>query len=190
MNSGTYFNVHISDLADLIEKSRVLTADFESAADRLVECLTHGGKVLWCGNGGSAADASHMSAELVGRYAKERRGIASIALSTDPVIITALGNDYSFEHIFVRQIEALARPGDVLMALSTSGESRNVLEAAKVARAMEVTVIAMTGAGPNSLSLEADHAMCVPSQTTAHIQEMHQAIGHSLCGWIETTLLP
>lgn len=149
--------------------------------EQVVRSLQTGGKVLWCGNGGSAADAQHMAAELMVRYVKNRRPLASIALTTDSSILTAHTNDFEFESVFARQVEALAKPGDVLMSLSTSGNSRNVVLAQQQAKKMGVFCAALTGAQPSLLSAEADLAFQVNSNETARVQEAHSLISHLLC---------
>jgi D-sedoheptulose 7-phosphate isomerase len=157
----------------------------EAIARRLAETAVAGGKILWCGNGGSAADSQHLAAELVARFRRERRAIASVALTTDTSILTAIGNDYGFAGVFRRQVEALARPGDVLVGLSTSGSSENVCAALESARAMGVYTIAMTGSGGGRAGQLADASICIDSKDTARIQETHILVGHMLCDWIE-----
>jgi D-sedoheptulose 7-phosphate isomerase len=153
--------------------------------DRLIEqviaSLNGGGKVLWCGNGGSAADAQHMAAELMVRYVKNRRPLASIALTTDSSILTAHSNDFEFETVFSRQVEALAKPGDVLMSLSTSGNSANVVKAQQQAKSMGVFCVALTGAADSLLSKDADLCFQIDANQTARIQEAHSLISHLLC---------
>jgi phosphoheptose isomerase len=141
-------------------------------------CLRAGGKVLACGNGGSAADAQHLVAELVGRFREERRALAGIALAGDAATLTALGNDYGYERVFARQVEALARPGDVLFAISTSGNSANVVLAARTARERKCLVIALTGAHGGELAAHADLVLRAPSTVVARIQEMHTLCIH------------
>jgi D-sedoheptulose 7-phosphate isomerase len=145
------------------------------------ECLRAGGKVLACGNGGSAADAQHLAAELVGRFREERRALPAIALTADTATLTALGNDYGFERIFSRQVEALARSGDVLLAISTSGNSPNVVRAAQAARALGCTVVALTGARGGELAGQTDLIVRAPSNTVARIQEVHSLCIHVIC---------
>ncbi|MBE0493790.1 MAG: SIS domain-containing protein [Thiomicrospira sp.] len=152
-----------------------------SLIEQVVRSLQTGGKVLWCGNGGSAADAQHMAAELMVRYVKNRRPLASIALTTDSSILTAHTNDFEFESVFARQVEALAKPGDVLMSLSTSGSSRNVVLAQQQAKKMGVFCAALTGAQPSVLAAEADLTFQVNSNETARVQEAHSLISHLLC---------
>ena len=148
---------------------------------QVVSCLEQGGKVLWCGNGGSAADAQHMAAELMVRYVKNRRPLASIALTTDTSILTAHSNDFAFETVFSRQVEALARPGDVLMSLSTSGNSANVVKAQQQAKSMGVFCVALTGQASSALSEDADLCFQIDATQTARIQEAHALISHILC---------
>jgi D-sedoheptulose 7-phosphate isomerase len=143
-------------------------------------CLQAGGKILACGNGGSAADAQHLVAELVGRFREERRALPGIALTADAATLTALGNDYGYERVFARQIEALARPGDVLFAISTSGNSANVVLAARTARERNCTVIALTGAHGGQLAAHADLLLAAPSTVVARIQEMHTLCIHAI----------
>jgi D-sedoheptulose 7-phosphate isomerase len=158
------------------------------ASEILCECLKKGGKILFCGNGGSAADAQHLSAEFIGRCTKERNPLAAIALSADTSALTAIGNDYGFEQIFSRQVQALARPDDCLIAISTSGNSPNVVNAVKAARELQVFTLGLTGCDKNALCELADMAIRVPSRDTQRIQEGHIAIGHILCQLVETAL--
>lgn len=153
----------------------------EQIVATLHKCLRGGGKILACGNGGSAADAQHLAAELVGRFRDERRALAAIALTADTATLTALGNDYGFERVFARQVEALARPGDVLIAISTSGNSPNVLHAAQAARACGCSVVALTGAGGGRLAGHADLVLKAPSEVVARIQEVHSLSIHVIC---------
>lgn len=159
------------------------------ASDCLAESLFSGGKVLLCGNGGSAADTQHFAAELVGRFRQERNPLPAIALTTDTSILTALGNDYGFEMVFARQVAALGRTGDVLIAISTSGTSRNVLAAGQVAREKGMRVIGLTGGHPSPLAEMVDIVLVVPSEDTAQIQQSHTALLHLLCDSIECLML-
>lgn len=162
--------------------------NFDPALAVCIHCLQNQGKLMICGNGGSAADAQHFAAELVGRYEKERSPWPAVALCVDTSIITALGNDYGFEQVFARQVKALGRAGDVLVALSTSGNSPNVVRAAEAAREMAIKVIAMTGEGGGALAELADVLFAVPSRRTARIQEVHEICLHGLAQAIETGL--
>lgn len=157
----------------------------EQAAATMIDCLRRGGTLFWCGNGGSAADAQHLAAELVGRFERERRAIASIALTTDTSILTSLGNDYGFDSVFRRQVEGLVRAGDVLVGLSTSGNSGNVLRAVEQANAQGATTIGLLGKDGGRLGAACALAVVVPGDSTARIQEMHITIGHILCDLIE-----
>lgn len=167
-------------------------AAFDARLERLIErmraTLAAGGRIFWAGNGGSAADCQHLAAELVVRYRLNRRALASIALTTDTSILTAHANDFGFETVFARQLEALGRPGDLLMAISTSGTSPNILAVAQAARSLGVYCVGWTGASGGSLIELADECLCVPSNVTARIQEAHILIGHWLCERLETTL--
>lgn len=154
-------------------------------AEALASALDHGGKVLLCGNGGSAADAQHIAAELVGRFERTRPGLAAIALTTDTSILTAVGNDFGFEEIFARQVEALARPGDLVVGISTSGRSENVRRALERGRERGATTVALLGGDGGSIAPAADFALVVPSRVTSRIQEAHITIGHILCEAIE-----
>lgn len=162
--------------------------EIERAGALLRDTLNQGNKVLLCGNGGSAADAQHIAAELVGRYERQRRAWPAIALTTDTSALTALSNDFGYEEVFARQIEALASPNDVLLALSTSGTSANILKAVKKARGLECKTIALTGAGGEPLASLCDLAVVVPATRTARIQECHITIGHLWCELIDAEL--
>lgn len=167
------------------------TASIAEAGRLLVDCVRGGGKILWCGNGGSAADCQHLSTELVARFAgRERPGIPSIALTTDTSLLTALANDYTFERVFRRQVEALGRPGDVLIAISTSGSSANVVQAAEEAVAQEMKVLALVGGRPSRLAELAAVTIAIPSTDTQRVQELHITVGHILCGLLEDGLYP
>jgi len=157
-------------------------------ARRMVEVLHNGGKILFCGNGGSAADAQHLAAEFVNRFQRDRQALAAIALTTDTSVLTSIGNDYGFDRIFSRQIEALARPGDLLVALSTSGNSPNVLRAVEAARALGVFSIGLCGGSGGALAAAADETFIVPSPETPRIQEAHITLGHAWCALTEDLL--
>ena len=149
------------------------------------EAVTSGRKLMLCGNGGSAADAQHIAAEFVGRYRKERPPLWAVALTTDTSILTSLGNDYCFDEIFVRQINAIARPGDVLIAISTSGNSANILRAVATAKEAGCATVGLLGRDGGSLAPMCDHTIIVPTDETPRIQEMHIMIGHMLCEFME-----
>lgn len=160
----------------------------EAAAELLINTLQQGGKILLCGNGGSAADCQHIAAEFVVRYEKKRRALAAIALTTDSSILTAHANDFDFETVFSRQVEALGNSNDCLIAISTSGNSNNVLKAAIAARNKGMAVIALTGASGGMIRAQATLTVLVPSRVTARIQEAHILIGHYWCGAVEERL--
>jgi len=150
--------------------------------------LSHGGRIFFCGNGGSAADAQHLAAELTGRFLKERPSLAGIALTTNTSTLTAIANDYSYEEVFSRQIEGLARAGDVLLGISTSGNAGNVLRAMEVARRMMLSTVALTGKSGGKLSTAAEHCIRIPSDETPRIQEAHILTGHILAELVEAEL--
>jgi D-sedoheptulose 7-phosphate isomerase len=158
-----------------------LTSSVAAAAAAVAGALRAGRKVLACGNGGSAADAQHFAAEMVGRFVRERDPLPAIALTTDSSIVTAIGNDYGVEAVFERQVRALGTPGDVLLAISTSGNSQNVVLAARTAHARGMTVIGMIGAGGGALAGECDHVVLAPATSTARVQEVHAVAIHALC---------
>lgn len=184
---------HFFDSADVkYQAAEVLARPVADAANALLGCITAGGKVLACGNGGSAGDAQHFAAEFVGRFERERPGLAAIALTTDTSIITAVANDYDFNQIFSKQVQALGNPGDVLIAITTSGNSANVLAAVDAAHQKDMTVIALTGKGGGKLRerlTETDVHICVPADRTARIQEVHLLVVHCLCDAVDTQLL-
>jgi D-sedoheptulose 7-phosphate isomerase len=161
-----------------------------AAVDLCAQSLSSGQKLLFAGNGGSAAEAQHFSAEMVGRFLKERQPLPSIALNTDTSALTAIGNDYGYEHVFARQVQALGQPGDVLIAMSTSGRSKNLVLAMQAAREKNVKTIALTGSHPRDMGELADIVLKVPSSHTPQIQEGHLVLGHLLCGMVEQRLLP
>lgn len=158
------------------------------AVDIICRSLAAGGQLLIAGNGGSAGDAQHLAAELTGRFQLERRALRALALHANTSALTAIGNDYGYEHVFARELSAHARPGDVLLALSTSGNSQNILCAIDAARARGVTAIGLTGASGGKMRTACDLCLCVPSATTARIQEMHITIGHAICELVEDRL--
>jgi D-sedoheptulose 7-phosphate isomerase len=158
---------------------------FERLAESCRQAIKGDGKILFCGNGGSAADAQHLAAELVGRFQVNRRALPAIALTTDTSILTALANDFAFDTVFARQVEALARPGDVLIGISTSGNSPNVLKALDAAKGLGATAAGLAGRDGGAMVGRADPLLVVPSDVTARIQEMHILLGHMLCDVIE-----
>jgi D-sedoheptulose 7-phosphate isomerase len=157
----------------------------EKASGIARSTLASGGTILLCGNGGSAADAQHLAGELVGRYRRERPGLAALALGADGAVLTALGNDFGYDQVFARQVQALGRPGDVLVALTTSGKSPNVLRAIEAARGRALSIIGFTGRGRDDFAALCDVCLAAPAEDTARIQEGHIALGHLLCVLIE-----
>jgi len=180
-----YVHHELQAAQEALAACRALTGEVVRAATLVRSALAAGGKVLLAGNGGSAADAQHVAGELVGRFLRERDPLAGIALNTDTSVLTAIANDYAAEAIFERQVRALGRPGDVLIGISTSGRSRNILHAAAAARAGGLQVIALTGRNGDRLAEQADVALCVPADITPHIQEAHITLLHIICGLID-----
>ena len=169
----------------VIEELRQQQPTLEALARRMTEAVMDGKKVLWCGNGGSAADAQHLAAEFVGRFRRERKPLASLALTTDTSVLTSIGNDYGYEQVFSRQVLALAEPGDIVVGISTSGNSGNIVEALEAAKACGAYTVAMTGEGGGKMAGMADTSICVPTKDTARVQEGHILCGHMLCDWVE-----
>jgi D-sedoheptulose 7-phosphate isomerase len=165
-----------------------LASAVSSAIDIIVGSLAAGGQLLVAGNGGSAADAQHITAELTGRFLRERQPLRALALHGNTSALTAIGNDYGYERVFARELAAHARPGDVLLAISTSGNSANILRAIEAARQCKVAVIGLTGESGGQMRSVCDLCLCVPSKSTARIQEMHITIGHAICELLEERL--
>ena len=181
--------------ASLLETARLLaelppaqTEAIERAAALMTESVRQGHKIIWFGNGGSATQGQHMAAEFVGRFRKERRPLPSVSLTENMASITAIANDYAFDQIFSRQLEGLAQPGDIAVGLSTSGNSRNVLEGLRKAEALHLKTVGLSGGTGGQMASLCMLCICVPSTVTAHIQEVHLAIGHILCGLVEDGL--
>lgn len=162
-----------------------LTADVSKAVDMIRSSFDAGGRLLIAGNGGSAADAQHIAAELTGRFRRERRPLPALALHGNTSALTAIGNDYGYEHVFARELAAHARPGDVFLAISTSGNSKNILRAIEAARQTKMMVIGLTGESGGAMRTACDLCLRVPSKSTARIQEMHITIGHAICELLE-----
>jgi len=179
----------IADHRAALDRVEAELADgIDRAAELIAGTIRSGGKLLLLGNGGSAADSQHIAAELTGRYRRERAGFAALALTTDTSALTSIANDYGYEHVFERQVEALARPGDVVVAISTSGNSRNVVRAVQKARSIGCAVIGWLGRDGGVLAPLCDIPLTVPVDDTARIQEMHILIGHVLCDQVEQAL--
>lgn len=173
---------------ELFNRLGGLTEAVSKAAGLITAALSNGNKVMLCGNGGSAADSQHLAAEFTGRFVKDRRPLAALALSTDSSVLTCISNDYSFDDVFYRQVVGLGKAGDVLVVISTSGNSRNVVRASEAARAADIRVIGLLGRDGGALRALCDAPIVVPSATTARIQEAHIFIGHTLCGMVEHAL--
>ncbi len=171
----------------LLESSAYLSAVVK-VADAMTKCLRSGNKILFFGNGGSAADAQHLAAELSGRFLRERTSLSGWALTTNSSVLTAIGNDYSFDEVFARQVQGMGNPEDVAFAISTSGNSPNVLRAVNVARERKLITVGLTGRTGGKLPSAVDHCICIPSDQTPRIQEMHILTGHILCELIEEAL--
>lgn len=184
---------HFIDSADLkYQSAEALSKPIAAAVQAILASVTSGGKVLACGNGGSAADAQHFAAEFVGRFERERPELGAIALTTDTSILTAIGNDYGYNAIFAKQVRALGQPGDVLLAISSSGNSPNVVAAIEAAHEREMTVIALTGRGGGQMGRalrETDVHVCVAHERTARIQEVHILAIHCICDGVDSQLL-
>jgi D-sedoheptulose 7-phosphate isomerase len=183
---------HFQESADLkIRAASILAQPIEQAVELMFTALSNGNKILACGNGGSAADCQHFAAELVGRFERERLPLPALALTTDTSILTAVGNDYSYQDIFSKQVQAFGQSGDVLLAFSTSGNSANVLAAIDVALERDMRVVALTGKGGGAIAkklTDADVHICVPHDRTARIQEVHLLTIHCLCDGIDVAL--
>ncbi|MBT9486712.1 MAG: D-sedoheptulose 7-phosphate isomerase [Rubrivivax sp.] len=175
---------------DAMKADSLLRTALSHAAQSCIDCLRSGGKILLAGNGGSAADSQHIAGELVSRFAYDRPGLAAVALTTDSSILTAIGNDYGYEHLFARQVQALGKKGDVLIVYSTSGRSPNILAALQTARSAGLVTVGMTGNRGGPMTELCDHLLAVPSPDTPKIQEGHLVLGHVLCGLIESAIFP
>ncbi len=186
--TANLFQSNLSEHQALFERLAPLAGGIGQAGELLGAALARGGKALLCGNGGSAADSQHIAAELTGRFIHDRRPLAAVALTTDTSALTSIANDYSFDEVFARQVTALGAPGDCLIGISTSGNSRNLIKAAEAARGIGMHIIGLLGRDGGALRALCDVAIVVPSDSTARIQEAHAFIGHTLCGLIESAL--
>lgn len=171
----------MAEHAAVLEATKALQPSIEKAGLLIQKALEEGNKILFCGNGGSAADSQHLAAEIVGRFQKERPSLPAIALTVDTSILTAIANDYGYDAVFRRQVEGLGQPGDILVGISTSGNSRNVIAAIDEARKKGLHIIGLTGEGGGKMASLCDVCLAVPSKVTARTQEMHSMIGHILC---------
>jgi D-sedoheptulose 7-phosphate isomerase len=178
--------MHLAELARVATAVATgFAADIAEIATQVMATLARGNKLLFCGNGGSAADAQHLATEYVVRFRSERRPLAAVALTTDTSLLTAAANDFGFDHIFARQVRALGSPGDLLFLHSTSGESRNLIEAARAARDAQLGTVALLARDGGSLRYYVDRSIIVPTDSGAHAQELHLAIGHAICDQVE-----
>lgn len=184
----SWISEELLGVAEGMKTLATMAGDIQRIADVCVQSLRNGGKVMFCGNGGSAADSQHLAAEFVGRYKMERAALNAVALTVDTSILTAIGNDYGYDDVFRRQVEGIGKAGDVLIGLSTSGNSKNVLLAFQQASTMGITTVAMTGSGGGLMKEAADISLAVPSGVTNHIQEMHITSGHLVCELVEKSL--
>ena len=193
MDLITRISENFSESAHLkLQAMDALARPIAAAAERMVQCLKSDGKIMSCGNGGSAADSQHFAAELINRFERERPALAAIALTTDTSTLTSIANDYHYDQVFSKQVRALGHAGDVLLAISTSGNSRNVVEAMQAAHECQMAVVALTGRNGGKMAealRPADIHICVPAQSTARIQEVHLLTLHCLCDAIDCLLL-
>jgi D-sedoheptulose 7-phosphate isomerase len=179
---------HILEHEIVLNSIESLIEPIQEVADLMSKCLSNGGSILWCGNGGSASDCQHLAGELVGRFVGDRRPLRSISLNSDTSVMTCIINDYGYEHIFSRQVEALGSSGDILVGISTSGNSQNILNAFKKANKIGMHTIGFLGKGGGKASALVSNSIIVPSDTTARVQEIHILIGHIICDLIEEKL--
>ncbi len=188
-NIEDYWQAEVKEHARCFENiSSALFQEFSTILDTCAESILSGNKILFFGNGGSAADAQHLATELTVRYIKDRAPIAALALTTDTSTLTATGNDLGFDHIFSRQIEALGQKGDIAIAISTSGKSPNIIKALEMAKAKDLVTVGFSGRDGGKMPPLCSHMLIVPSNVTARIQEMHIFLGHLLCGGLEQKL--
>ena len=183
------FSHHLAEHRALFALLDALAPQIDQASTLLSDCLRRGGKLMFCGNGGSAADSQHLASEFTGRFVNERRPLAAMALCTDSSQLSSIGNDYGFDQVFERPLRGLGRPGDVLVAISTSGQSVNVQRAVQAARQIGISVIGLLGRDGGVIASACDVPIIVPHQVTARIQEAHIFIGHVLCAAVEAALL-
>ncbi len=179
------FQRAIEEHLRVVEQLHAQQPILEQIANEMTDAILSGNKILWCGNGGSAADSQHLAAEFVGRFRRERKGLPSISLTTDTSVLTSIGNDYGYEDVFRRQVEAHCEEGDVVVGISTSGNSKNVVAALEEAKKQGAFTVAFTGEGGGKMAGIADATICVPTKDTARVQEGHILCGHMLCDWVE-----
>lgn len=183
-----YLIDNFEELQKSLEELKALAPQIAKIVEESVEALKNGHKIIWCGNGGSAAQSQHLAAELVGRYKMERPALNSISLTVDTSNLTAIGNDYGYDVVFSRQLEGVGQTGDVLFGLSTSGNSKNVVKAFELAKQKGIKTVALVGAKGGLMKDMADYTVAVPAFTSAHIQELHITVGHLICDLIEKAL--
>ena len=183
-------NIYCDDIIERFQKLKLCDAHISNATQLIIDALNNKNKVIFCGNGGSAADAQHLSAVLMGRYKIDRPPLSAIALSVDTSALTAIGNDYGFDDVFARQLSGIGNAGDVLYAISTSGNSKNIIKAIDVAKTQNIKVIGVTGLNGGDMAGKCDILINVPCVQTNHIQEMHIAVGHMICGFVEAYFAP
>jgi len=185
---SSLFLKNLQEHQTLMSELAVLDSSVAAAIASITDSLAQGGKVMFCGNGGSAADSQHLAAEFTGRFIRDRKPLAAIALSTDSSALTCIGNDYAFSEVFSRQVDALGKAGDCLIGISTSGNSANVIKAVETARALGIKTIGLLGRDGGQLAVLCDQSIVVAHQVTARIQEAHIVIGHTICGGVEQRL--
>ena len=189
MDLNRFFDSEFAEHREVIDKTfDAVRGDFMRLSEICIDAVRGGGKLMFCGNGGSAADAQHLATELTVRYKRDRAAIAAVALTTDTSALTAIGNDFGFEQLFSRQVEAIGMPGDVLIAISTSGQSENIIRALEQAKKMKIAATGWSGKDGGRMAGLADPLLIVPSQTTARIQEAHIMLGQMLCNAVEIEL--
>ncbi|MDV7340800.1 D-sedoheptulose 7-phosphate isomerase [Terasakiella sp. A23] len=189
MDNNTLVEQHFDEHRAVMEAVKSdMSAQIVDLSKMMAKALGEDKTIMWCGNGGSASDSQHLAAELVGRYKKNREPLRSVALTTDTSVLTCIANDYGYDDVFIRQVKAVGRKGDILIAISTSGNSENVLRAVKAANEMGIISVALLGKGGGPIKELATHSLVIPSQTTARIQEAHIFIGHMFCELIEKEL--
>lgn len=184
-----HFHDYFDDLRDIISSLNEKSQDLVSISDLMVTSILRGNSIYWMGNGGSASDAQHLAAELVGRFERNRRPLSSFALNTDTSVLTSIANDFGFSFIFSRQIEAHATAGDVCVGITTSGKSQNIIEGLKSARNLGLHTITLAGSYCDLVQPFSDYVVSVSSEKTSHIQESHIAIGQAICGYIENRIV-
>jgi D-sedoheptulose 7-phosphate isomerase len=185
---NTIIQSHIKEHQDVLNTTDALADEIERIAEELINCLKNDGTIFWCGNGGSASDSHHLAGELVGRFVGNRKPLRSIALATGGAEGSCIANDFGYDDIFSRQIDGLGREGDVLIGITTSGNSQNVINALNTAKSKKMKTISFLGKGGGKVLKIVDHPLVIPSNTTARIQEMHIMVGHILCDLIEEGL--